>query len=163
MISTTEPDTTESGGALPPYSGDDSLCPKCLSGEAITWYRPAMGFFPAHQWNGGLRRGPQPERLERECARCAFKWDEALVTDSPGMTVDALAHALHNSTPYPVELDRQVREFMARELLLMLHVTARPNHPVWQYSDGRPPATQATPAGPEICEVLHQTPDEESR
>jgi hypothetical protein len=129
------------GGMLPPYSAEDAVCPMCQYMEAFTWFRPAIvRTVTVPDWNGALaRHGPLPKRLERECARCTFSWDEALVTGQPGMTVDALAHALDNATPYPVEVDREVLEHMAHELLGMLHVTARPDHALWQYSDGRPP------------------------
>lgn len=144
----------DDGGMLPPYSAEDAVCPMCQNREAFTWFRPALppNAFQT-DWNGGPRRGGRPKRLERECARCTYQWDEALVADQPGMTVDALAYALDNVLPYPHELDRAVLERMAFKLLKVLHVTARPNHPLWQYSDGRP-----STATPEICEVPHATP-----
>lgn len=159
-----EPAEADDGGMLPPYSGEDAVCPKCLHAEAFTWYRsPLAPRLLQPDWNGTLRRGPRPERLERECSRCTYKWDEALVVDRPGMTIDALVHALDNATPYPVELDREVLEHVAHQLLAMLYLTARPDHPLWQYSDGRPPATTAPqdPAASPVCEVPHATRDDE--
>ncbi|MFI2434720.1 hypothetical protein [Streptomyces sp. NPDC018693] len=154
------------GGVLPPYSAEGAVCPKCLYTEAFTWYRQALTRrVTVSDWNGAVaRRGPLPERHERECGRCTYRWDEALPVDRPGMTVDALVYALDNSTPYPVELDRTVLEHMAFKLLGVLNVTARPDHPLWQYSDGRPPpavAPQPAQDSTTICEVPHETREEE--
>ncbi|MFJ4703163.1 hypothetical protein ACIP5N_33935 [Streptomyces sp. NPDC088768] len=33
--------------------------------------------------SGQQRRGPLPERLERECATCPYTWDEALAEEPP--------------------------------------------------------------------------------
>ncbi|MFD7957010.1 hypothetical protein ACFV4X_26395 [Streptomyces ardesiacus] len=148
MTSTTQAEAVtaaDDAGVLPPYSGTDAVCPKCVFNEAYTWYRPAINR-PTNfeDFNGKhTRRGPLPERLERECQRCGFRWDEALVTSQPGMTVDALAYALDNSTPYRKELERPVLEYMAFKLLGALHIVARPDNPLWQYSDGRAPAPVA--------------------
>ncbi|MFF4726407.1 hypothetical protein ACFY3M_13850 [Streptomyces mirabilis] len=159
-----EPAAAEYGGMLPPYSAEDAVCPMCQNREAFTWFRPALPPNAVQaDWNGGLRRGGRPKRLERECARCTYKWDEALVVDRPGMTIDALVHALDNATPYPVELDREVLKHVAHQLLAMLYLTARPDHPLWQYSNGRPPAATAPqdPAASPVCEAPHATRDEE--
>ncbi|MGW2951581.1 hypothetical protein [Streptomyces eurythermus] len=161
---TVEP-TADNGGMLPPYSAEDAVCPMCQNREAFTWFRSAL---PPNMvqtdWNGGSRRGPRPKRLERECARCTYRWDEALAVDRPGMTIDALTYALANALPHPHELDRAVLERMAFSLLKVLNITARPNHPLWQYSDGRPSAPgtpQPTLEGPGVCEVPHASHDEE--
>ncbi|MEU1853957.1 hypothetical protein ABZ499_33040 [Streptomyces sp. NPDC019990] len=149
-------DTAAAGaGTLPPYSADQAICPKCLHTEAFTWYRqPLTRCTTVPDWNGATaRRGPLPERHERECGRCTYRWDEALPVDRPGMTVDALVYALGHALPYPAELDPPVLERMACKLLNVLNVSARPDHPLWQYSDGRPPAG--------ICEVPHATREEE--
>ncbi|MFD0209172.1 hypothetical protein ACFVH9_08540 [Streptomyces hirsutus] len=138
-----EPAATDDGGMLPPYSAEDAICPKCLYGEAFTWYRAAITQAHLQDWNDTqVRRGPLPQRLERECSRCTYRWDESLAVEHAGMTVSALAYALDNATPYPVELHRQVLEHMAQQLLAMLRITARPDHSLWQHSDGAtPPAT----------------------
>ncbi|MYR58325.1 hypothetical protein GTY54_19500 [Streptomyces sp. SID625] len=160
-----EPAAAEYGGMLPPYSAEDAVCPMCQNREAFTWFRPAMPPNAVQaDWNGTARRGGLPMRLERECARCTYKWDEALVIDRPGMTIEALAYALDNAAPYQVDLDRAVLEHIAHQLLLMLYVTARPDHPLWQYSDGRPSATatpQPTLEGSGVCEVPHASHDAE--
>lgn len=60
---------------LPPFSGDQSVCPKCSYGEARVQYRthgerPEQGIHSMSDvW---------PERLERECKRCDYTWDEDL-------------------------------------------------------------------------------------
>lgn len=61
---------------LPPYTGDDTTCPKCAHQGAATAYRKegeqrAGSFFAV---------GPSDriERLERRCPRCGYIWDEAL-------------------------------------------------------------------------------------
>lgn len=61
---------------LPPYSGDDVQCPKCRNVGASTRYRAAG----EHGENDRRTWGPSPkgERLERECSRCDYTWDEAL-------------------------------------------------------------------------------------
>lgn len=148
----------EDGGVLPPYSGADAVCPKCLFGDAGTEYKPPIVRVWVEEFNGKTaRRGPLPERLERRCNRCDFRWDEALVADTDGMTVDALTHALDNALPYPVELDRQVLEATAVALLTMLRIVARPDHPLWQYSQGTP----RVPVAPTPCEELHPNDEDE--
>ncbi|MEU7323344.1 hypothetical protein ABZ682_22755 [Streptomyces griseoviridis] len=149
----------DDAGVLPPYSAENAICPKCQFTSAFTHYRPAVPPVVILDWNGGPRRGPLPQRLERECERCSFCWDEALATAQAGMTVDALVYALHSSMPYPVELDLSVLEYMAFKLLAALHVTARPDNPLWKYSNGRPPV----PVAPgDICEVPHETHAEDA-
>jgi hypothetical protein len=51
------------------------------------------------------------------------------------MTVDQVMHALDNSTPYPVELDKAVLRFMAERLLEMTDMHKRLDHEVWQPED----------------------------
>ncbi|MEU6595066.1 hypothetical protein ABZ923_38715 [Streptomyces sp. NPDC046881] len=149
-VAVDEEPPTDDGGILPPYSAEQAVCPKCLYTEAFTWYRQALTRrVTIPDWNGApARRGPLPQRHERECGRCTYRWDEALPVDQPGMTVDALVYALDNSLPYPHELDRTVMEYMATKLLGALNISARPEHPLWQYSDGRPTAPTA-PQDPE--------------
>ncbi|MEW2568394.1 hypothetical protein [Streptomyces sp. NPDC047070] len=172
MTTSTTTAADAEGGILPPYSGDDPLCPKCADTQAHTDYRPAIDTRRiAAEWNGKIvLRGPLPERLERTCTRCSYQWVETLCPPGPGMTVEALAHALDNSTPYPVDLDAEVRTVMARYLLDCLVVSARPDHPLWQYDAGQPPETvqptpaeecPAAPAGLAVCEFLHRTREEE--
>lgn len=59
--------------------------------------------------------------------------------DPSTITVDDLAHAIDNSTPYPVELHSQVCRFMAERLLEMLTIHKQPDHDVWQPEDPAPP------------------------
>ncbi|MFJ5037998.1 hypothetical protein [Streptomyces parvulus] len=137
MTTSTETAGDVDGGALPPYSGEDAVCPKCQNEGAFTFYRPARGPWPAEVFNGIMRRTPLPERLERDCQRCSFKWDESLVAELPGMTVDALAHALAYAIG-PQEVILQAHREVAANLLHVVRITARPEHPMWQYSQGRP-------------------------
>jgi hypothetical protein len=62
---------------LPPFSGDDPICPKCGHAGARVTYR-AHGDCVHHA--PGLVRGFRyNERLHRECYRCDYAWDEAIV------------------------------------------------------------------------------------
>jgi hypothetical protein len=66
---------------LPPYSGDETDCPKCGYIQADTRYR-APRPKSLWEWNDQtIPRGPLPERLQRTCSRCDFTWDEALAPD----------------------------------------------------------------------------------
>lgn len=138
----TTPTTTPAGAILPPFSGSDTVCAKCRYLEAFTRYRPALSDRTREEFNGATRRGPLPERLERTCARCDYAWDEALPVDDQadgGLSVDDLVHALDNSTPYPVELDRSLLRHMAARLLEMAVVLPVRDHAVWQPEEPPPP------------------------
>lgn len=50
---------------------------------------------------------------------------------SPVLSVNQIVHALDNSTPYPVELDRDLLRFMAERLTEMAEIRKRP-HEVWE-------------------------------
>lgn len=66
---------------LPPYSGDDTTCPKCAHLGASTRFRAASARMLWDTWNDKIvSRGPLPERLQRECNRCGWCWDEDLAT-----------------------------------------------------------------------------------
>jgi len=69
------------------------------------------------------------------------------------ITVTELAHALDNSTPYPIELDRQLCDVMAARLLEMLTVGKRAEHPVWQPEDEPEPGVQPQPEDPAAAAV----------
>jgi hypothetical protein len=60
---------------LPPFSGEDPVCPKCLNVGAMTEYR-AHGKCE-HEACLVIGFGPN-QRLHRECRRCSYQWDEAL-------------------------------------------------------------------------------------
>ena len=154
----------DGGGILPPFSGSDTPCPKCAYPEALTSYRRAHGRMILSEWNGRVEpRGPLPARLERQCGRCDYTWDESLCPPSCGMTVRALAHAIDNAIPYPFELSTAVCELMAEYLLGCLYVAARPDHPLWQYDAGRPPEPPIKPAPAESCPASQPEPDEGDR
>ncbi|AWT42592.1 MULTISPECIES: hypothetical protein [Streptomyces] len=87
----------QSAEALPPYSGPDAPCPKCGNEGAGTQYR-APRIRGLWEWNdANVMRGPLPERLQRNCDRCDFCWDEALTPPTPahnaGPTVAECAEA----------------------------------------------------------------------
>lgn len=68
-------------GALPPeelpaYTGESAVCAKCGKRDAITRYR-AAGEHGARDLQT-FRPSHKSERLERECWRCDYTWDEAL-------------------------------------------------------------------------------------
>ncbi|WP_037870700.1 hypothetical protein [Streptomyces sp. SPB074] len=70
--------------SLPPYSGWEKKCPKCWTDNARTQYRlPLRAGALLALDSGQQRRGPLPERLERECAMCSYTWDEAVVEEPP--------------------------------------------------------------------------------
>jgi hypothetical protein len=58
--------------ALPPFSGDKPICPKCRHAGAST------------KWKDAYRLGDavlKDECLTRSCDRCGFSWPEALNTE----------------------------------------------------------------------------------
>ncbi|MFJ3812246.1 hypothetical protein ACIPWE_38525 [Streptomyces sp. NPDC090073] len=74
-------------GTLPPYSGEDTACPKCGYDQARTTYR-APRPRSLWEWNDQTTtRGPLPERLQRNCSRCDYAWDEALDPPTPANSV----------------------------------------------------------------------------
>lgn len=116
---------------LPPFTGDMGSCPKCHHLYASTAYRAPLTAREREEWNGSPRGGPLPERLERECERCSYRWDEAVgpAPDLPEpLTAQELTHALNNAAPYPVELFPHVAEAMAANLVQMLNAYARPDY-----------------------------------
>ncbi|NEA42744.1 hypothetical protein [Streptomyces sp. SID11385] len=70
--------------SLPPFSGWEKRCPKCGADGPRALYRLPLrpGALLAVD-SGQQRRGPLPERLERECATCSYTWDEALAEEPP--------------------------------------------------------------------------------
>ena len=93
---------TETPDPLPPFSGDNPTCPKCGHKGAVTRHRKA-----GEPRTGEVvliaRAARYPERLERNCWRCDFTWDEALVeADAPATEHcihDAGIHHRHHHTP----------------------------------------------------------------
>lgn len=65
------------------------------------------------------------------------------------ISVDDLAHAIDNATPYPVELHQAVCRFMAERLLEMLTIQKQADHGVWQPEE--PPAPGPEPMDPETA------------
>lgn len=68
---------TGDDAGLPPFSGDDTVCRKCSHAGAETRYR-ARGEVPEREEGTQSFGDIWPERLERECGRCRYQWDEAL-------------------------------------------------------------------------------------
>lgn len=86
--------------------------------------------------------------VDADRGESSFGWsDQTTAGCEPGMTVEALAHAVDNASPYPYDLPREVCVFIARQLLEMCDVRARPDHPLWRYDHSRPQSTaQPAPA-----------------
>ncbi|MFJ5890358.1 hypothetical protein [Streptomyces californicus] len=113
-------------------------------------------------FNGKPRRGPLPERLERECVRCDFAWDEALrppgrAAEAQPATVEDLAYALARSHEgQALDLSPGCAEHMARQLLDMLSVTLRLGHPVWRAPQAAPLPVAPVPVA-SAAKVMEQT------
>lgn len=84
------------------------------------------------------------------------KADEVHPDPVISVTVDELAHAIDNSTPYPIELDSSLCRFMAERLLEMVTIVKRTEHAVWQPDEEPPPGPQPQPEDPS------NLPDEEA-
>ncbi|GGZ23722.1 hypothetical protein GCM10010387_16170 [Streptomyces inusitatus] len=120
---------------LPPFSGDDTVCVMCSHPEAFTVFRPSVARLLVEEYNGRTeRRGPLPARLERQCQRCDYQWDEAL---NPSLgprpaTLDDIALALqHAHQGWALDLSPECAEHMAEALLRMFHLHVRPDHLLW--------------------------------
>lgn len=71
--------------SLPPFSGDEVACQKCQRTGAGTTYRAegesrSGGSFTAAF---DFPMSQRVERLQRNCLRCGFVWDEAIVQPAP--------------------------------------------------------------------------------
>ncbi|WP_439082125.1 hypothetical protein [Streptomyces sp. WL006] len=147
---------------LPPFTGEGAVCPKCSHPETFTHYRPSMSSQVLEDFNGKPRRGPLPERLERECVRCDFAWDEALrppgqAAEAQPATVEDLAYALaHSHEGRALDLSSDCAEHMARRLLDMLTVNLRLDHHMWHTPHAAPlPAAPVSVAS--AAKVMEQT------
>ncbi|MER8090713.1 hypothetical protein ACFVZR_37030 [Streptomyces sp. NPDC058316] len=111
---------------LPPYSGEWTPCPKCDYDRALTRYRAAGEHSTRDRQT--FRPSTKGERLERECERCDYAWDEALSPSptadrgpvTPGRLAQALAEA---SKGYALDLSPGCADAMAEQLLewLLIH------------------------------------------
>ncbi|MFD3608999.1 hypothetical protein ACFWXA_13160 [Streptomyces atroolivaceus] len=126
---------------LPPFSGEQTECVKCSDVDTFTRFRPSC---PRGLWEYNGRttmRGPLPERLERQCSRCDYQWDEAL-NPSPGVrpaTHQDVAYALQQAARrWQVDLPTDLLTQMAAELGDTLHLLVRLDHPMWLPRPGRP-------------------------
>ncbi|WP_327415453.1 hypothetical protein [Streptomyces sp. NBC_01233] len=124
----TPPPPAPDDDRLPPYSGEYTVCAKCSHDTAITRHRVAgeHGTNDPHTW-GRSRKG---ERLERQCWRCDYTWDEALAPPTGpaphDVTVDDLARLLEGAHEgWALDLSPECAEHMARALLAALSVRYR--------------------------------------
>jgi len=62
---------------LPPFSGDRPTCAKCGGHEARTNWTPEQRLCDCRIATG------IGERMCRDCKRCGFHWDEAIVVTQP--------------------------------------------------------------------------------
>lgn len=71
----------------PPFSGDDTVCVKCLNAGATTAYMKygECTHSPFNEIIGFVLH----ERLHRECRRCGYTWDEALAVPEGSSHGDA--------------------------------------------------------------------------
>lgn len=67
-----QPTVATSERPYPPYSGDDTTCPKC-DGSVGQRYQPAGTVWRAQ---GVSMYGQGPEWLLRECNDCDYQWPE---------------------------------------------------------------------------------------
>src|SRR5690606_29758439 len=95
-----------------------------------------------------LRLAQMRHHLAEHIARDLTLTPGALPATPDGISARDLAHALDNSTPYPVELTSTVAGFMAERLLEMLTIAKRDEHPVWQPEEQPEPGPQPQPEDP---------------
>ena len=62
---------------LPSFSGDTPRCAKCGNEGASTHYRATGRCIHGSGMEIGAHSN---ERLHRECLRCGYQWDEAIVS-----------------------------------------------------------------------------------
>ncbi|MFC8885842.1 hypothetical protein ACFT54_09805 [Streptomyces cinereoruber] len=152
---------TKTGEELPPYSGEDTLCPMCSETEPYTRYRPKITGYKVIEYNGRNRHSPLPECLERQCRRCDYRWDEALNPPPPADTaarwegfppiaiVEDVAHALDFALRRcTVALSSDTVRLVAGELKELLYMERRPDHPAWG-PDARGKSLLITPPPPD--------------
>ncbi|NUV54594.1 hypothetical protein G6W51_17080 [Streptomyces coelicolor] len=95
-----------------------------------------------------LRLAQMRHHLAEHIARDLTLTPGALPATPDGISARDLAHALDNSTPYPVELTSTVAGFMAERLLEMLTISKRDEHPVWQPEEQPEPGPHPQPEDP---------------
>ncbi|MGW5930530.1 hypothetical protein ACWF2L_30510 [Streptomyces anulatus] len=140
------PDTAElpaPADPLPPYSGTDTVCAMCSHTSAYTRFQ-AERHRVMREFNGVVRRhATLTARLERQCERCDYQWDEA-PNPAPGIrpaTAAEIAEALQNAHQgWALDLSSGCAGHMAEELMHMLDLYVRPDHPLWKQQHApRPP------------------------
>jgi hypothetical protein len=115
--------------------------------EGVPCVRPDR--HPAHL-HSGLRKG---QVVHGRCPGVGTPTQAAVGVSAAAEPADEttaadVAHALDNSTPYPVELQPQVLAFMADRMLEMLTIRKRPEHAVWQPEE--PPSAGPEPEQPPL-------------
>lgn len=80
--------TVEAQSGFPPFSGDDVRCSKCGNDGASTTYRSHGRCIHQVSHNVVIRIGELNERLCRECRRCGYRWDEAVMPSTILREVD---------------------------------------------------------------------------
>ncbi|WP_440063831.1 hypothetical protein [Streptosporangium sp. OZ121] len=68
-----------SPAGLPPFSGDEPTCLKCGYEKASTMYLHHGECRHTHPGEHLIEGFRPNERLHRECFRCGYAWDEAIV------------------------------------------------------------------------------------
>src|SRR5690606_9701368 len=105
-----------------------------------------------------LRLAQMRQHLAEHIARDLTLTPGVLPADPDGISVHDLAHALDNSTPYPVELTPTVTGFMAERLLEMLVIGKRDEHLVWQPEKQPELGTQPQPEEPAVSSAVVAPP-----
>ncbi|MFF3096756.1 hypothetical protein [Streptomyces cyaneofuscatus] len=142
---------------LPPYSGEDALCAMCSHDLAYTYFRAERARVQ-REFNGRMEwHHAFPARLERQCKRCDYQWDEAL-NPPPGpeparpATVAEVSEALQNAHQgWALDLSPGCADHMAGILLDLLLIDVRTDHPAWTKPARSRPllAPPAAPADPD--------------
>src|SRR5690606_10096995 len=109
-----------------------------------------------------LRLAQMRQHLAEHIARDLTLTPGVLPADPDGISVHDLAHALDNSTPYPVELTPTVTGFMAERLLEMLVIGKRDEHLVWQPEKQPELGTQPQPEEPAVSSAVVAPPTDQA-
>ncbi|MCY0957681.1 hypothetical protein [Streptomyces sp. H27-H5] len=117
---------------FPSYTGEETPCPKCAHDTAITRYRRRGEH--STQDRQTFMPSVKGERLERQCWRCDYCWDEAVAPPTGpaphDVTPDTLARLLEAShAGWALDLSPACAEHMAGALLAVLNIRHRHDAP----------------------------------